>query len=151
MADKERIEILLNSYRAEIIAKSPKTLAIWQRNHSVMPAGVGSIFRLADPIPMVIKRAKGAKVWDADDNEYLDCMLGFSTMILGNAPEEVEEAIREALPHRAHYGQCHEREYMFAKLFCDMMPGVDKVTFCNLGPRQPCMPFGWRVLRLDDP
>jgi glutamate-1-semialdehyde aminotransferase len=36
---------------------------------------------------MVIKRAKGAKVWDADDNQYLDCMLGFSTMILGNAPQ----------------------------------------------------------------
>ena len=39
---------------------------------------------------MVVKRAKGARIWDADDNEYLDCMLGFSTMILGNAPDEVE-------------------------------------------------------------
>ena len=97
MADKERIEILLNSYRAEIIAKSPKALSIWQQNRTVMPAGVGSFFRLADPFPMVVKRAKGARLWDADDNEYLDCMLGFSTMILGNAPEEVEEAIREAL------------------------------------------------------
>ena len=98
-----------------------------------MPAGVGSIFRLADPFPMVVKRAKGARMWDADDNEYLDCMLGFSTMILGNAPEEVEEAIREALPRGTHYGQCHEHEYEFAKLFCDMVPGVDKVTFCNSG------------------
>ena len=133
MADKERIEGLLNSYRAEIIAKSPKALAIWQINHSVMPAGVGSIFRLADPIPMVIKRAKGARVWDADDNEYLDYMLGFSTMILGNAPDEVEEAIREALPRGTSFGQCHEHEYAFAKLFCDMVPGVDKVTFCNSG------------------
>jgi glutamate-1-semialdehyde aminotransferase len=63
-----------------------------------MPAGVGSLFRLADPFPMVVKRARGARMWDADDNEYLDFMLGFSTMILGNAPDEVEEAIREALP-----------------------------------------------------
>jgi glutamate-1-semialdehyde 2,1-aminomutase len=60
-------------------------------------------------------------------------MLGFSVMILGNAPDEVEQAIREALPRGTHYGQCHEYEYAFAKLFCDMVPGVDKVTFCNSG------------------
>jgi glutamate-1-semialdehyde 2,1-aminomutase len=98
-----------------------------------MPAGVGSIFRLADPFPMVVKRAKGARIWDADDREYLDCMLGFSVMILGNAPDEVEAAIREALPRGTHYGQCHEHEYEFAKLFCDMVPGVDRVSFCNSG------------------
>ncbi len=133
MADEEKLEELLNTTRAEIMAKSPKSYSIWQQNRSVMPAGVGSLFRLADPFPMVVKRAKGARIWDADDHEYMDCMLGFSTMILGNAPDEVEEAIREALPRGTHYGQCHEHEYAFAKLFCDMVPGVDKVTFCNSG------------------
>jgi len=83
MADKDRIEALLNGYRAEIQAKCPKSLAIWQMNRAVMPAGVGSVFRLSDPFPMVVKRAEGARIWDADDNEYLDCMLGFSVMILG--------------------------------------------------------------------
>ncbi len=131
--DNERITTLLNAYRGEIMAKSPKSLSIWQGNRTVMPAGVGSLFRLADPFPMVIKRAQGARVWDVDDNEYLDFMLGFSTMILGNTPEEVQEAIREALPRGTSYGQCHEHEYEFAKLFCEMVPGVDKVTFCNSG------------------
>jgi len=133
MLDDEKLNALLNAYRQEIMAKSPKSMSIWQQNRKVMPAGVGSVFRLADPIPMVIKRAKGARVWDADDNEYLDCMLGFSTMILGNTPDEVREAMVEALPRGTHYGQCHEHEYAFAKLFCDMVPGVDKVTFCNSG------------------
>src|SRR5512145_1676518 len=133
MADKERIAELLNRYRGEILARGPKSYAIWQKNRTVMPAGVGSLFRLADPFPMVVKRAKGAMIWDADDNEYLDFMLGFSTMILGNAPDEVEAAIREALPRGSSYGQCHENEYEFAKLFCEMVPGVEKVTFCNSG------------------
>jgi glutamate-1-semialdehyde 2,1-aminomutase len=133
MVDNEKIATLLNSYRAEIMAKSPKSLSVWKGNRTVMPAGVGSLFRLADPFPMVVKRAKGARVWDADDNEYLDFMLGFSVMILGNTPVEVQEAILEALPRGTHYGQCHEHEYAFAKLFCDMVPGVDKVTFCNSG------------------
>ena len=133
MDDKERIASILNAYRGEIMAKSPRSLSTWQGNRTVMPAGVGSLFRLADPFPMVVKKAKGARIWDADDNEYLDFMLGFSVMILGNAPDEVEAAIREALPRGTSYGQCHEHEYAFAKLFCDMVPGVDKVTFCNSG------------------
>ena len=49
------------------------------------------------------------------------------------AADEVEAAIREALPRGSHYGQCHEREHAFARLFCDMVPGADKVTFCNSG------------------
>jgi glutamate-1-semialdehyde 2,1-aminomutase len=133
MTEYDAIVKLLDGYRAEIMARSPKSMGIWQQNHSVMPAGVGSVFRLADPFPMVIKRAKGARIWDADDIEYLDCMLGFSVHILGNAPEEVEIAIQEVLPRGSHYGQCHEHEYEFAKLFCDMIPFVDKVTFCNSG------------------
>jgi glutamate-1-semialdehyde 2,1-aminomutase len=133
MADKEKIAGLLDGYRDEIRARSPRSLAVWQKNRTAMPAGVGSMFRLADPFPMVINRASGARVWDADGNEYLDFMLGFSVMILGNAPEEVQAAIREALPRGTHYGQCHEHEYAFAKLFCDMVPGVEKVTFCNSG------------------
>ncbi len=133
MADKETVARLLNGYREEIRAKSPKSFSIWQGNRTVMPAGVGSVFRLADPFPLVVKRAKGARIWDADGNEYLDFMLGFSVMILGNAPDEVEAAIREALPRGTSYGLCHEHEYEFAKLFCDMVPGVDKVTFCNSG------------------
>jgi glutamate-1-semialdehyde 2,1-aminomutase len=133
MNDAERIAGILNAYRGEIMAKGPKSLAAWQANRTVMPAGVGSLFRLADPFPMVIKRAQGARVWDADDNEYIDFMLGFSVMILGNTPEDVQEAIREALPRGTHYGQCHEHEYAYVRLFCDMIPGVDKVTFCNSG------------------
>lgn len=133
MDEKDRVAKILDAYRDEIRAKSPKSFSIWQQNRTVMPAGVGSVFRLADPFPMIVKRAKGARIWDADDNEYLDCMLGFSTNILGNAPDEVAEAIREALPRGTHYGQCHEHEYAFAKLFCDMAPGVEKVTFCNSG------------------
>jgi glutamate-1-semialdehyde 2,1-aminomutase len=133
MADKEGIARILNAYRDEIRTKSPNSYSIWQKNRTVMPGGVGSRFRLSDPFPMVVKRARGARLWDADDNEYLDHMLAFSTMILGNAPDEVETAIREALPRGTLYALCHEHEYGFAKLFCDMVPGVDKVTFCNSG------------------
>ena len=50
MADKERIAEILNAYRDEIRAKSPQSLSVWQRNRTVMPAGVGSLFRLAGSV-----------------------------------------------------------------------------------------------------
>ncbi len=31
MAESEKITTLLNTYRAEIMAKSPKSLSIWQK------------------------------------------------------------------------------------------------------------------------
>ena len=46
MVDNEMITALLNSYRGEIMAKSPKSLSTWQANRTVMPAGVGQ------PVPV---------------------------------------------------------------------------------------------------
>ena len=40
MADNGNIDIILNKYRMEIMEKSPKSYAIWQKNRKVMPAGV---------------------------------------------------------------------------------------------------------------
>jgi hypothetical protein len=58
MTDHARIVGILNAYRDEIKIKSPKSYLTWQKNRTVMPAGVGSLFRLADPFPMVIKKSE---------------------------------------------------------------------------------------------
>lgn len=133
MTEQGRTAALFEDYRRRIRAKSPRSLEIYEKNRTVIPGGVGSRFRLADPFPMVVKEAKGARIWDADGNEYLDCMLAFSTQILGNADPDIEAAVKEALPRGTSYALCHEREYEFAKLFVEMVPGVEKITFCNSG------------------
>ena len=65
MNDQETIVNILNVYRDDIKNQCPKSLSIWQANCTVMPVGVSSLFRLAKPFPMVVKRAKGARIWDA--------------------------------------------------------------------------------------
>jgi hypothetical protein len=37
LADRQRIAELLNGYRVEIMAKSPKSLATWQQNRTEQP------------------------------------------------------------------------------------------------------------------
>jgi glutamate-1-semialdehyde 2,1-aminomutase len=124
---------LLESYREAIRRKSSRSLEAWQKNRTVMPGGVGSRFRMSDPFPMVVKEARGARLWDMDGIEYLDCMLAFSTMILGNADPAVQEAVRAVLARGSSYALCHDREYEFAQLFCQMVPGADQVAFVNSG------------------
>lgn len=128
-----RQEEALESLYAEILRKSPRSYEAWQRNRDVLPAGIGSRFRLAKPFPMVVRDAKGTRVWDVDDNEYVDCVAAFGPLILGNAPDIVNQAVTEQLAKGWCYGASHEREYALARLVVDSMPSVEKVAFCNSG------------------
>jgi glutamate-1-semialdehyde 2,1-aminomutase len=123
----------LRSLSAEIREKSPRSYEAWQRYRDVLPAGVGSRFRLARPFPMVVRDAKGSRVWDVDDNEYVDCSAAFGPLILGNTPEIVARAVAEQLPKGWCYGASHENEYALAKLVVESMPSIKKVAFCNSG------------------
>ncbi len=46
--------------------------------------------------PLAIVRGQGARVWDADGNEYIDCAGGQGAANLGHA----HPAIVAAIPHR---------------------------------------------------
>jgi glutamate-1-semialdehyde 2,1-aminomutase len=60
-----------------------------------MPLGVSSNFRYwGDDETIYVKRAKGARFWDLDDNEYIDYRLGYGPAILGYADDRVDAAVR---------------------------------------------------------
>ena len=63
------------------------------RAKGVLPgAGFGNF----DP-NISLKKGHGSRVWDEDDNEYLDFLIGSGPMILGHGNKEVIEAIKEQL------------------------------------------------------
>ena len=45
--------------------------------------------------PLEIVRGEGARVWDAEGNEYLDLLCGISVTNLGHCHPAVVEAVRE--------------------------------------------------------
>lgn len=51
----------------------------------------------ADQAPIVYERARGANVWDADGNRYVDLTAGFGALVLGHGPNAATEAARAAL------------------------------------------------------
>ena len=58
-----------------------------------LPLGVSSNFRYwGEDKTIYVKRAKGARLWDIDDNEYIDYRLAYGPAILGYADPRVDEA-----------------------------------------------------------
>ena len=83
--------------------------------------------------PLFIKKAKGSKIIDVDNNEYIDFVLSYGPMILGHRHKKVQKAIIKALKNGYTFGASTENEIKLAKIVCDAFPGMDKVRFVNSG------------------
>lgn len=49
------------------------------------------------PLPINIVRGEGAKVWDGDGKEYIDCVGAYSAVAHGHLNARIAETIREQL------------------------------------------------------
>ncbi len=83
--------------------------------------------------PLFIKKAKGSKIIDVDDNEYVDLVLSYGPMILGHRHKKVEKAIKKALKNGYTFGASTKNEIKLAKIVCDAFPSMDKVRFVSSG------------------
>jgi len=83
--------------------------------------------------PLFIKKAKGSKIYDVDDNEYVDLVVSYGPMILGHRHKKVEKAAKKALKNGYSFGASTEAEIKLAKIVCDAFPEMDKVRFVNSG------------------
>ncbi|HEX3015527.1 MAG TPA: aspartate aminotransferase family protein [Desulfobacteria bacterium] len=85
-------------------------------------------------LPMALVKGKGARVWDADGNEYLDFVAGLAVNSLGHCHPKVVEAIREQAGTLLHCSNLYwiEPQIQLAKLLVENS-FADKVFFCNSG------------------
>jgi len=83
--------------------------------------------------PLFIKKAKGSKIVDVDNNKYIDMVLSYGPMILGHRHKKVQKAIDKALKNGYTFGASTNNEIKLAKIVCDAFPTMDKVRFVNSG------------------
>lgn len=99
-----------------------------------LPLGVASNFRYwGDDKTIYIKRGQGARVWDLDDNEYIDYRLGYGPAILGYADPRVDAAARKGMEVGGVFALATEREHAVAERICKMVPAAELVRFSNSG------------------
>jgi glutamate-1-semialdehyde 2,1-aminomutase len=106
----------------------------FKKANSKLPLGVSSNFRYwGDDKTIYVKRGKGARLWDIDDNEYIDYRLGYGPAILGYADERVDAAAREGMNVGGVFALGTELEYEVACRISRMVPAAELVRFSNSG------------------
>lgn len=99
-----------------------------------LPLGVSSNFRYwGENATIYARRGKGARLWDMDNNEYIDYRLGYGPSILGYADSRVDEAARQGMDIGGVFALATEREYTVASRISKMVPAAELVRFSNSG------------------
>ncbi len=117
------------------------SIELFQRAQQTIPGGVNSpvrAFKSVGGTPVFMKSAKGAYMYDADGNRYIDFINSWGPMILGHAYEPVVEAIKEKVAEGTSFGAPTELEIEMAELIVSMVPNVDLVRMVNSGT-EACM------------
>ena len=102
-----------------------------------IPGGVNSPVRamkgVGMPHPLFVSRARGAHIWDADENEYIDFVSSWGPMILGWGHPEVVGRLRAQIDLGTSFGAPTALEVELARLICAAVPSIDLVRMVNSG------------------
>lgn len=114
---------------------------------SVIPGGVQHNLAFNYPFPLVFTKAEGNKLYDIDDNEYLDFLQAGGPTVLGSNPESVRKEVEALLDTCGpSTGLFHEYEYRIAEKIVELVPSVEMLRMFGSGT-EACM-AAIRVARL---
>jgi len=99
-----------------------------------LPLGVASDCGYwGDDRTLYVKRASGARLWDIDDNEYIDYRLGRGRVILGHADPRIARAARAGIEVGGVFALATELEFAVAERIAKLVPAAELVRFSNSG------------------
>jgi glutamate-1-semialdehyde 2,1-aminomutase len=118
-----------------------KSKELFARAQNSIPGGVNSpvrAFKSVGGTPIFMQKAKGAYLYDADGNKYIDYIASWGPMILGHAHEPVVKAIQQYAEYSTSFGAPTELEIEMAELIISMVPNVDLIRMVSSGT-EACM------------
>lgn len=84
--------------------------------------------------PAYFSRAKGCRIWDLDDREYIDVgFMGIGTNILGYGHEPVDQAARHAIENGNLSTLNAPEEVMLAERLLELHPWAEMARFTRSG------------------
>jgi len=114
-----------------------QSLAWHQRAQQVIPGGVSSPVRAFKGVggnPRYFVKGVGSRIWDVDDNEYVDLVGSWGPMILGHAHPAVVSAVREAAGKSASFGAPSPNEVLLAEeILARVGAPAERVRFVSSG------------------
>ena len=96
-------------------------------------AAVGFRFTTKEMLyPITGAKARGARVWDIDGNEYIDITMGQGVTLFGHHPAFIDEALADLANDTLLLGPRPPQAGEAAELICELT-GMERVTFTNTG------------------
>jgi len=109
---------------------------LFQEALRYIPGGVNSpvrAFRAVGGEPFFAQRAEGSRVFDVDENSYIDYVCTWGPSIAGHAVPEVVEAVINRARLGTSFGIPNPLEIDLARKICEWVPSVEKVRMCSSG------------------
>jgi glutamate-1-semialdehyde 2,1-aminomutase len=125
---KQITERELETYKS----RTQKSQAGNQRAWDSMPIGVASSFQFFDPHPVMVDRAAGSKVWDVDNNEYIDFNMGYGALFSGHSHPVMAKAMIEQIGRGTLFVTPCESNALVAEALKERF-GMELVRFTNSG------------------
>jgi len=114
----------------------PRSRKLFEEAKKHIPGGVNSpvrAFRSVGGEPLFIKKAKGSKIYDADNKAYIDYVLSWGPMILGHSHPKVTAALKKAIVSGTSFGAPTELEITLAKMVKKAFPSIEMVRMVSSG------------------
>ncbi len=109
---------------------------LFQQAKQSIPGGVNSpvrAFKSVGADPIFIKNAVGDRIFDEDDNSYIDFVGSWGPMIVGHCHPNVIEAVQKTMESGASFGAPTERETTLANMVIEAVPSIEMVRMVSSG------------------
>ena len=98
-----------------------------------MPGGDTRASSYYTPYPAYMAHGEGCKLYDFDENEYIDFLNNYTSLIHGHAHPPTVSAIQEQAARGTVLGSAAEITVEHAEMLCNRVPSFDSVRYCNSG------------------
>jgi glutamate-1-semialdehyde 2,1-aminomutase len=116
--------------------KNSNSQQLFEKAKQYFPGGVNSpvrAFRSVGGTPVFLEKGKGAHVWDADGNEYIDYCGSWGPLILGHANDKVLSAVAKTMQNGTSFGAPTRLENELAELIISNNRFLEKIRFVSSG------------------
>jgi len=107
--------------------KFEKSKELFEKAQKYLVGGVNSpvrAFKSVGATPVFIKKGKGSRIWDEDDNVYIDYVLSWGPLILGHAHDQIINGIKEVANYGTSFGAPTKLEIDMAEMVVKAVPSV---------------------------
>ncbi len=116
--------------------KLERSQKLFREAQRYLPGGVDSpvrAFKAVGGTPLFIIKGRGSRIYDEDENEFIDYVCSWGPLILGHSHPQVAEGLKQAIERGTSFGASTELETTLARMICAAIPSIEMIRFVNSG------------------